>query len=175
MTVTGWQLMALRSGQMAGLQVPAETIVRATRFLTGLQSEEGVYYGYMEPGRTPSPTAIGLLMRMYTGWSREDQRLARGAAYVAQLGPSRDDLYFNYYATQLLHHFDGPLWEAWNEEMRQTLIRTQSTEGAERGSWYFADRHGTQGGRHYSTAMAVMILEVYYRYMPLYTETSVVD
>lgn len=173
-TVTGWQLMALKSGQMAQLEVPTETVVRATQFLTSLQSDEGASYGYLEPGQLPSPTAIGLLMRMYTGWSRDDPRLARGVAYVAGLGPSHDDLYFNYYATQLLHHYDGPQWDAWNEEMRQMLIRTQAKEGAERGSWFFADRHGAQGGRHYNTAMAIMILEVYYRYMPLYTESSVI-
>ncbi len=63
--------------------------------------------------------------------------------------------------------------EGWNQRLRQHLIETQATEGAERGSWYFSDPHGTSGGRHYSTAMAIMILEVYYRYMPLYTETTV--
>ena len=77
MSQLGWQLMALKSGQMARLSVPTETIVRATRFLATLQSEEGAYYGYLEPGQAPSPTAIGLLMRMYTGWSRSDPRLAR--------------------------------------------------------------------------------------------------
>ncbi len=172
-TVTGWQLMALKSGQLARLEVPTETVVRATQFLSSLQLDDGAFYGYLEPGQLPSPTAIGLLMRMYTGWSRDDPRLARGVAYVARLGPSRDDLYFNYYATQLLHHFDGTQWNDWNEKMRQTLIRTQAKEGAERGSWFFADPRGAQGGRHYNTAMAIMILEVYYRYMPLYTESSV--
>lgn len=173
MTVTGWQLMALKSGQMAKLDVPPEAIVRAIGFLNRVQSDDGAYYGYMGPDRSPTSTSIGLLMRMYTGWSRHDERLERGAAYVAQTGPSRHDLYFNYYATQLLHHHESPYWDAWNQQLRQRLIETQATEGAERGSWYFSDPHGTPGGRHYSTAMAIMILEVYYRYMPLYTETSV--
>jgi hypothetical protein len=175
MTVTGWQLMALKSGQMAQLDVPQETIIRAVRFLNEMQSERGAYYGYMEPGKLPSPTAIGLLMRMYTGWSRDDDRLAQGVQYLAELGPSREDMYFNYYVTQVLHHHEGPDWDEWNERMRQFLIDTQGTEGFERGSWYFADRHGAQGGRHYTTCMALMILEVYYRYMPLYTESSVRD
>ena len=37
----------------------------------------------------------------------------------------------------------------------------------------FPDRHGSLGGRHYTTAMCVMMLEVYYRHMPLYGETAV--
>jgi hypothetical protein len=173
MTVTAWQLMALKSGQMAGLHVPRESIRRATGFLSQLQEEDGAYYGYLAPGKEPTPTAIGLLTRMYTGWSRGDDRLQKGVDYVAAFRPSRTDMYFNYYATQLLHHFEGPHWDTWNEEMREYLIETQSQEGDERGSWYFSDRHGIQGGRHYNTAMAVMILEVYYRYMPLYTESTV--
>lgn len=175
LTVTGWQLMALKSGQMANLEVPQETITRAKRFLRQVQSEDGAFYGYMEPGKVPTPTAVGLLMRMYTGWPRDDDRLARGVAYLAGLGPSRDDVYFNYYATQVLHHYEGPHWGGWNERLRKHLIDTQETTGPERGSWYFYDRHGIQGGRHYTTAMALMILEVYYRYMPLYTESSVRD
>jgi hypothetical protein len=175
MTVTGWQLMALKSGQIANLHVPQKTITRAARFLSQMQSEDGAFYGYMEPGKAPTPTAIGLLMRMYTGWPQADDRLARGVEYLAALGPSRDDVYFNYYATQVLHHYEGPRWRNWNERLRTYLIDTQETEGPERGSWYFYDRHGIQGGRHYTTAMALMILEVYYRYMPLYTENSVRD
>jgi hypothetical protein len=175
MTVTGWQLMALKSGQMANLEVPHATVTRAKRFLSQMQSAEGAYYGYMEPGKAPTPTAVGLLMRMYTGWPRDDDRLTAGVEYLAGLGPSRDDVYFNYYATQVLHHYEGPHWSSWNERMREYLLDTQEIEGPERGSWYFYDRHGIQGGRHYTTAMALMILEVYYRYMPLYTESSVRD
>jgi len=43
------------------------------------------------------------------------------------------------------------------------------------GSWYFPDKHGEVGGRLYTTAMAVMTLEVYYRFLPLYGEASLVD
>jgi hypothetical protein len=173
MTVTGWQLMALKSGQMAHLDVPHETVMRTTRFLNQLQSEDGAFYGYLQPGKSATPTAIGLLSRMYTGWSQDDERLACGVEYLASRGPSREDMYFNYYATQVLHHQEGPHWDKWNERMRPYLVERQADEGPERGSWYFADRHGIQGGRHYTTAMAIMILEVYYRYMPLYTQTSI--
>ena len=64
--------------------------------------------------------------------------------------------------------------------MRDYLIATQAKANSrggshEAGSWYFPDRHGDKGGRLYNTAMAVMILEVYYRYMPLYRQQAVED
>jgi len=172
-TVTGWQLMALRSGQMAGLNVPSPSLVLAWKFLDSVQGEQGAVYGYMDPSPRRSTTAIGLLCRMYLGWRREHPALRRGISYVDQWGPSPQDIYYNYYAAQLLHHWGGAEWNRWNSRMRDYLIRTQATQGHEAGSWYFDGEHTRVGGRLFSTAAAIMILEVYYRYMPLYETRAV--
>jgi hypothetical protein len=168
-TVTGWQLMALKSGQMGRLHVPSPSIFLVRRFLDSVQTEYGARYGYMTPQPRRSTTAIGLLLRMYTGWQRDNPGLVRGVSYLSQWGPSDNDLYYNYYATQVMHHFGGAAWESWNPSMRDHLIATQADAGHEAGSWYFDEPRTRSGGRLYNTAMAVMILEVYYRYMPLYT------
>jgi hypothetical protein len=61
--------------------------------------------------------------------------------------------------------------------MRDYLIETQSKSGHEAGSWYFdgTDLGSLAGGRLYCTAMATMILEVYYRHLPLYSDLSTKD
>ena len=173
-TVTGWQLMALKSGQMANLQVRSPTILHVGPFLDSIQSEYGARYGYslekLEPNETR--TAIGLLCRMYTGWRRDNPGLRRGVAYLSEWGPSETNMYYNYYATQVMHHWQGPQWEAWNLQMREFLIATQQAGGHEAGSWYFPGTNSQSGGRLYNTAMAIMTLEVYYRYMPLYREQA---
>jgi len=172
-TVTGWQVMALKSATMMQLNVPPDVIEKASRYLDSVQSGGGAFYGYQGTDRTPSPTAIGLLLRMYYGWPRDDKRLERGVNYLAGLGPSKTDVYFNYYATQVLHHHDGNPWPRWNTRMRDYLVETQARDGHEKGSWFFPDRHGSAGGRLYTTAMCIMILEVYYRHMPLYGTRAV--
>jgi hypothetical protein len=172
-TVTGWQVMALKSSQMAGIAVPAPVTDKAQRYLNTVQDGGGAFYGYKSPTKEPGPTAVGLLLRMYSGWTRQDERLRRGVAYLSYLGPSQQDMYFNYYATQVLHHYEGNDWEKWNRELREYLVETQATTGHEAGSWFFTDQHNIKAGRHYSTAMCTMILEVYYRYMPLYGERAV--
>jgi hypothetical protein len=172
-TVFGWQIMALKSARLAGLTVPESVMQRAQKFLDSVQDEDGAVYGYMTPDRMPTPTAVGLLSRMYFGWEQDDPRLAAGVAYLQKLGPSRTDAYFNYYAHQLMHHFEGDGWDAWNQELRDRLIATQARRGHEHGSWYFNDEHGESGGRLYTTAMCIMALEVYYRHMPIYGETAV--
>jgi len=170
-TVTGWQLMGLKSGQMARLRVRSSTMLLVNHFLDSVQSEEGARYGYQDPTPGDATTAIGLLCRMYLGWPREHPPLAAGVAYLDRLGPSEDDMYYNYYATQVLHHWQGSEWKRWNDSMRDYLVSTQADRGHMAGSWYFDHEHSTAGGRLYNTAMAVMILEVYYRYMPLYGES----
>lgn len=172
-TVFGWQVMALKSARMAGLDVPDDVLERAKRFLDRVQVENGAYYGYMTPERLSTPTAIGLLARMYSGWPQNDPRLAKGVDHLQKLKPSRTDVYFNYYAMQVMHHYEGDGWDAWNRELRDRLIATQSRRGHEHGSWYFHDEHGKSGGRLYTTAMCIMILEVYYRHMPLYGSAAV--
>jgi hypothetical protein len=174
-TVFGWQMMALKSGHMAGLFVPSPVIALANKYLDSVQSGSGAFYGYLQRGKKPSTTAIGLLIRMYLGWNQDDPRLQRGAGFLAEQGPSKKDMYYNYYATQVLHHLGGPAWPKWNVVMRDYLVATQATQNHERGSWFFVDQHGVVGGRLYTTAMCIMILEVYYRHMPLYAEQAIDD
>jgi hypothetical protein len=171
-TVTGWQLMALKSGEMAGLRVRSPTVGLASSFLNRVSCEDGARYGYMDSTPRNTTTAIGLLCRMYTGWRRSEPGLRIGVEYLSEWGPSDDNMYFNYYAAQVLRHWGGPEWEKWNPKMRDYLIATQSDRGHESGSWHFSGGHGDTGGRLYNTAMAVMILEVYYRYMPLYRQRA---
>ncbi len=172
-TVFSWQIMALKSARLANLEVPSVVVENAMSYLDSVQSQDGAAYGYQKSGNEPAPTAIGLLARMYHGWRRSDPRLERGVSILESLGPSKHDVYFDYYATQVMHHYHGQGWDSWNTRMREHLIETQDMRGHERGSWHFPDKHGSFGGRLYTTAMAVMILEVYYRHMPMYGDNAV--
>ena len=172
-TVTGWMLMALKSGQMARLNVQSPAIFAAERFLNSVQNQDGSQYGYQSRKPRPATTAVGLLCRMYTGWRRDNPGLVKGVAQLNAWGPSQDSLYYDYYATQVLFHWAGPEWDPWNRKMREHLISSQERVGHQSGSWYFESQQSAAGGRLYNTAMAAMILEVYYRFMPLYGEEAV--
>ena len=175
MTVTGWQVMALKSCQMGGVHPPGDILNRAEFFIRSL-SNDGYQFGYQKKtDSTPATDAIGLLMLLYLGEDRERGAMFSGAENLISTGPSRTDIYYNYYATLALHHLNSQHFELWNTQMRDYLVRTQDSRGHQRGSWYFPDQHGKVGGRLYTTAMAVMILEVYYRYLPLYEEKTVLE
>ena len=174
-SAVGWQIMALKSGNMAYLNVNPLIIKKSVEFLNSVQEDDGAAYGYTGPGAGGATSAVGLLCRMYLGWKKDHPALQRGVDRLAKIGPGKD-LYFNYYATQVMHHMEGPNWVAWNEKMRDSLIKAQATKGHEEGSWYegFDGGHGAADcGRIFCTSLSTMILEVYYRHMPIYAQQSV--
>jgi hypothetical protein len=174
-SMLGWQIMALTSGRMAYLSVDASVFEKAMYFLDSVQMGQGAFYGYTDPEERPATTAIGLLCRMYLGWPRRQPALKLGVKKIAEWGPSPVDMYYSYYATQLMFQHTGArgrTWGRWNKPMRDGLVNSQSQQGHEKGSWYMPDPHASSGGRLYCTSLATLILEVYYRHMPILQESA---
>jgi hypothetical protein len=167
LSVTGWQIIALKMGKVAKLKVPTRCIGKAVAFLNAVQSDGGAQYGYDKPGAGPAMTAIGLLSRMYLGWTDRQTALGKGVEIVGSLGPQPNNIYFNYYATQVLHHWGGEEWKKWNAAMREQLVQTQEKEGDAAGSWSPVDDQWgkSYGGRLYTTCLSIITLEVYYRHL----------
>ena len=189
-TVTGWQLMALKTASMSYIDVPPAAIRKAWGFIDSVELPTRYQYAYQSGGRYEkqkravrrserylTTSAVALLTRMYLGWHKSNPVLGQGIEWLAKRGPNVDrrkcNLYFNYYATQIMRHWGGEPWHDWNEEMREFLIETQMQTGHQAGSWFFAGAHNEAGGRLYCTALATLILEVYYRHLPLYSQRAV--
>lgn len=180
LSVTGWYVMALISGQMAGLTIDSEVLERVTKFLNEVQVADGSLYRYVaREDPKLSMTAEGLLCREYLGWAQDDPRLQQGISAILMRkidfsGKDREspNYYYWYYATQALHHAGGDAWTEWNDVMREALPAAQvkgDPSQKEIGSWDpKGDPWGVSGGRLYSTCFAIYCLEVYYRHLPIY-------
>jgi len=176
LSITGWQITALKSGLHGKLKVPREVWYRAAEFLDSLQEDRGAAYGYVAPtNKKRSMSVVGLFSRMMLGWPHDYEPLLRGVAKIAEQAPHQNHMYFNYYASQVLRHHGGSGWKRWNPRMRDYLVELQATQGHETGSWYIDENWSTQGGRLYTTTLSILTLEVYYRYMPMYQEGFVND
>ena len=193
-SVTGWMLMAIESGRRAGLEVPEETFEGIQNWLDTSQDKDQPYlYSYnpyaplnsrQAQGRsaTKTMTSVGLLMRLYLGWDKDDDNSIAGARYLQENLPSirktRDaslrDTYYWYYATQFMYHMGGEHWKKWNDRLHPLLVNGQEQEGELAGSWDprkpVPDRWGPHAGRLYVTAMNLLSLEVHYRHLPLYND-----
>lgn len=179
MSVTGWVFLAIRSAQLTGIDVQKLPLTRAGRFVetcaVGPEEVKLSRYAYM-PGQEEklALSAAGLLTQQYLGWRKDEPDLVAGAEYIMQHLPPENDsklgsIYYYYYATQVLHHMEGPNFDLWNHRMREHLIRTQEKKGHKAGSWNpNGTDQGKRGGRLYATAMAIFTLQVYYRHLPMY-------
>lgn len=181
-SAVGWQVMALKSAKLSGLSIKKRTWQLVDKYLKNVSNTNGSFYGYLDAPdsqsrKSPACTSIGLLCRMYMGWDKDTPGLIEGVSYLGGKGPSPSDMYYNYYATQVMKQYGGKDWDKWNKKMRDYLVKEQSKSGNSAGSWHLGGKnHSTKrGGRLYETAMAVMTLEVYYRFLPLYSDKSISD
>lgn len=195
-SVTGWMMLALKSGELAGLSVDPKTFDGIRRWLASAEARLGgravyVYNPYapdtdqQRHGRDPSQTmtAVGALIQLYLGNRRDSQILQDSAAYLKENLPAigtpnnpQRDTYYWYYATQVMFHMRGEYWEAWDGKLHKLLEETQVREGPAAGSWdpngQVPDRWGGFAGRIYVTTMNLLSLEVYYRHLPLYDDVA---
>jgi hypothetical protein len=168
----GWQLMALKSADLAGIAMPDRTRQGVLRFLNSVSAgAKGGLASYRPHERvTAAMTAEALVSRQFLGLTRNDPAANEAGDYLLGELPSKDqiNLYYWYYGTLGMYQLQGDHWRRWNSALQNTLIDRQVTTGNLAGSWDPDCIWAGYGGRVYSTTMATLCLEVYYRYLPLY-------
>ena len=183
LSVTGWQVMAIHSATAAGAPATPQTLTRLEGYLQRAVRRDGsAIYADRGTGQGRggvSIAAVGLLSKLYLGWSPRSAEAKRSAVRLVREGIDVDgradwertfqSFYHWYYATLALFHVGGEPWEAWNLYLKRTVLPLQRREGEREGS-FDPDPNwiGAAGGRVMSTALGVLTFEVYYRYTPLY-------
>ncbi|MBI5434354.1 MAG: hypothetical protein HZA52_16085, partial [Planctomycetes bacterium] len=189
--ITVWQVMALESARLAGLEVPRKVFDDARTFLENARDSEADWYRYNhDPSRLnsgwptlPASTPAALFALALFGEDLAAPKYEAPRRFVLERAPreyrrgSDDDfvlrgqgnLYFWYYGTLAMFRTGGDSWKRWNASMKDALVRGQRADG----SWVPIDVYANYArddddDRSYSTAMCVLSLEVYYRYyLPL--------
>jgi len=185
-SVTGWIVLALKSGQAAGLTVPPETYDNVMKFFDLMMVSNQYRYREEEPEPRIAMTAEALFCRILLGWKRNDWRLAAGVQLILDTPPSstdhyQRDVYYWFFATQTLYHYGGNEWQTWHSQMRKELLQHQEKDEdmviggmalRVKGSWNphhpVRDQWGAQYGRLYTTCMSLYILEVPYRHLRIF-------
>ncbi len=197
-SIVGWQLQALHAAMLTqDLVVDDKVIKKAIAFLNYVSTgQTKAVYGYNDPGQAldgvaraaTSLSAIGLLCRYYVdGWRSEHAGFAEGSkglmkgAVAGRSGGTLTNLYYFYYATQVVRFYGGEEWKTWNEGppgsdgkrkggLSDWLLSLQDRTSTHRGSWAPEEdalgRIGQCCGRLGTTCMCLLTLQVYYRYAP---------
>ncbi|MGQ9591640.1 MAG: prenyltransferase/squalene oxidase repeat-containing protein [Planctomycetota bacterium] len=169
-SVTGWQVLALKSAQTAGAHVPRRAIDRALAYVKRCQLPSGGF-GYM-PGSVYEPnaarTGTGTLVLEVCG-AFDSPEARRGGDWLLKNPLEWKAPFFYYaayYAAQAAYQLGGRHWTSWRSSGERILLERQGADG----SWPPppGDTHEAQAGPAYTTALAVLALTVEYRYLPVY-------
>jgi hypothetical protein len=176
-SVTGWQILALKSAELAGIKVPPQHYRWTELWLDQVRSGEagGLYLYRAGHAVTPVMTAEGWFCQIFMGAQSKSRGQQESNDYIMQHLPvwSEDipgaiNFYYWYYATLALHLSGSESFDVWNAALTSALLKGRVTEGPAAGTWDPVSHIGVRGGRVYSTAVATLCLEVYYRFLPFY-------
>lgn len=165
-SVTICQIMALRSARNAGLEIPKATIDKAVEYVRGCQNPDGGFRYQSMAGPSAWPRSAAGVASLYYAGIYDDKAIDRGLKYLFGAGmPGAADtqaihyFYGQYYAVQAMFLAGGDNWARWWPAVRHELMVAQRASG----SW-----EDSSAGNDYGTAMALIILQMPKRYLPIF-------
>ncbi len=167
LSVTGWQLLALRASKDIGCDVPAESIDKAVDYVKLCATKGNKGFGY-QPGSGPTATRSGTgILCLEVCGVHESPESVGGADYLLKRPLRYDDSYFYYgvyYCSVGMFKLGGKYWEQSRNHLVPILLGKQQADG----SWPSDHASEKRQGRVYTTSMAVLALAIEYRYLPIY-------
>jgi len=167
-SVTGWQLVALRSAKNCDLDVPKQAIEDAIGYIKRCAHPSGGF-GY-QPGGAPQQarTGTGVLALQLCGLY-DDPLVVGGAEYLKKnpLSWNGEHFYYAlYHASNAMFQAGDEYWDFWKGHIEKLLLEKQQPDG----SWPASpgDGHANAAGPVYKTAMATLALSIENRYLPIY-------
>ena len=159
-SVTISAISALRSARDAGIKVRIETINKAISYIKKSQSKNGGFvYQIGDSGENIARTA-GAIVCLYHLGEFDGKEIDEGLKYLDEnMNDANINFYFytHYYLSQALFLSGGKRWEEYYPKTRDDLIKRQK----ENGNW------DGDSGEHFATAMALLILEIPNKYLPI--------
>lgn len=169
LSVSGWQLLALRAAQEAGLPVPKESIDLAVTYVLQCARPDGAFsYQPNSDVTTVGLTGTGILTLEICG-RHGSKEAKRGGEWLLRnpLEWNQEWFYYGvYYGSQAMYQLGEKYWEAYQPIVRTILLEKQNEDG----SWPFPPAAVAEepAGEVYATALAVLALSVEFRYLPIY-------
>ena len=158
--------MALRSARNAGLEVNKNVIDRAVEYVRACQNPDGGFRYQLVSGPSAWPRSAAGVASLYYAGIYEDRAIDTGLRYLVNAAlPGRFDtqaihyFYGHYYAVQAMFLAGGESWSRWWPAIRTELLSRQLATAM----W-----EDQGAGDEYGTAMALIILQMPKRYLPIF-------
>jgi prenyltransferase beta subunit len=166
-SVTVTQLQGLRAAHDAGFTVPKGTIEKAVRYLEICKTAEGgIRYSYYSGGDTRLPITAAAVDCLYSAGEYDSQLAESCLKYVyRQFKASGSEFqsghyfYLHLYASQAFYQAGDEYWDDYFPATRDGLLAKQQADG----SW-----QGDGVGPIFDTSLATILLQLPYKFLPIY-------
>ena len=179
-SVSGWQIQALKAAHLSGLNINGvdAALDKAMLDLKRVQGPKGGF-GYRTKQDGYSLTGVGVLCTYF--WKQDKDKSVRDGIefmmeetkknFPVEYKNDKANLYAWYYNTQACLMVGGAAWNAWNRMFQGEIVKNQTPDGswpplAGKVAGGDLQLHPDGDGPFYRTNLCILMLEVYYRYMP---------
>jgi hypothetical protein len=175
-SVTGWQLMALRAAKNVGCDIPAEHVEQAAGYIKRCHDALTGGYRYQRFGAVTIPctgTSVLALALIEKDYSKSNDAYKAGSYLLKNpLNPRQQHFFYGiYYTSQAMFQLgekpgETNYWTAYRKNLHDLLLRQNPPKAA--GCWTGWGWDDSNVGPNYCTAMAILALTVEYRFLPIY-------
>lgn len=175
-SVCGWQIQALKAAHLTELPIEGAdaALEKSALNMERVYNKEKEMFGYRGASSARiSLTGVGVLsLLIATG--KEDRMVRDGLKSIVNGKPvdyaaPHADLYTWYYHTQATFMAEGAAWSKWNRMFQDQIVKAQSKDGSwppHGGNEHGGMNEGTIDAQVYRATLCILMLEVYYRYLP---------
>jgi hypothetical protein len=170
LSVTGWNIQALKAAALTGIPIDGldESMDKAIAYTKRCQDKSGKFAYKEGSGGKASLTGTGVLcLQIWKNANSKEAQLGLDWIIANQKKEWKQiNVYEWYYHAQACFQATGvsggsKYWRAWNKEFQQIVCGAQASDGHWPHGYHY---HGDTD--IYRTTMTILMLEVYYRYMP---------
>ena len=173
-SIVAWHLQALKAAKHTELELKnlTRSVRAALEYYNTCRTPEGTF-GYSGPKMKADGITLGAAGALcYQIWDKSSSKEARGACKFIDENAKFDwntadsDLYGHYYATQCMINYGGDPWKRYNKKFRDQVLNNQLPDGSFKPAGFGAFKGSNAFGKHYRACLSILMLEVYYRFLP---------
>ena len=185
LSVTGWNVQALKAAQHGGIKPTKGEIRTALRkaamYCRKTAMPDGLF-SYQENGKEPRPSLVGVgVLSLQMCGSGSDSAARKGLDWMLKstnkpfnwkANNTSSNLYQHYYGVQAAMNRGGDVWTAYNRAFRDATLGAQASDGSFAPNGFpgpgglVNSNGGTINDKIYRQCLATLMLEVYYRFLP---------
>lgn len=173
LSVSAWQILALRAAVNAGFSVPDQVFKDAAKYVRILKGADGSfgYDGPADVGDSCARAGMGALSLQLCGLPN-DPAIAPALRLIQSYGPTWNfeypgegyPFYYWYYATRVMYLSGGEDWRVWKDYMCRFLVDNQE----QKGGWGGAQHEESDSLETYRAALGALMLEFCCGHAPIY-------